>query len=119
MWYDSSADSKIIEFNNGNKTEIAQKLMGTDNVAWTAIDMGIKEHVNGDHHDQDYSVLYQIVNGKKFADEANYLKQQGPIVNVIRSSKGVKITGKGIPDEVADQVESYGKQIKKDSGSSS
>ena len=38
-------------------------------------------------------------------------------MNVIKSSKGVKITGKGIPDETADQVDTLSKQ--KSSGGSS
>ena len=118
MWYDSSAEAKVIEWNNGNKTDIVQKLMGVDHVSWSYIDMGIKDHTSGDHHDTDYSVLYQIINGKKFADESEYLKKQGPIVNVIRASKGVKITGKGIPDETADQVDTYQRQVKKENGSS-
>ena len=70
MWYNSAAEQKIINLNNGNKTEITQKLLGIDNVVFTQIDMGIKEHDSGDSHDADYSVLYQIINGKKYAEDA-------------------------------------------------
>ena len=107
MWYSSKADARVIDFNNGNKTEIFSRLVGKDNYSWSMIDMGIEDHTNGDHHDTDYTVLYQIINGKKWADDQDYVKTQGPIINVIRKSKGVKITGKGIPEETNDQVETF------------
>ena len=83
LWYSNKADPKVIEFNNGNRTEIGSKLVGKDNVVYTAIDMGIDEHVNGEHHNTDYSILYNIVNGKKWSEDSDYVLKTGPIVNVI------------------------------------
>ena len=107
LWYSSKADPKVIDSNNGNRTEIASRIVGKDNVVFSAIDMGIDEHVNGEHHNSDYSVLYNIVNGKKWSEDLDSVLKTGPIVNVIRKSKGVKITGKGIPDETNDQVDGH------------
>ena len=107
MWYSSKADPRVIDFNNGNKTEIFSRLVGKDNYSWSMIDMGIEDHTNGDHHDTDYTVLYQIINGKKWSEDQEYVQKQGPIINVIRKTKGVKITGKGIPEETNDQVEAF------------
>ena len=98
------------------------KLVGKVNVVFSAIDMGIDEHTNGEHHNTDYSVLYNIVNGKKWSEDLDYVLKTGPVVNVIRKSKGVKITGKGIPDETNDQVDGHLAQIKREgpnSGSNS
>jgi len=114
LWYSSKADPKVIEYNNGNWTEIGSKLVGKDNVVFSAIDMGIDEHTNGDHHNTDYSVLYNIVNGKKWSEDSDYVLKTGPVVNVIRKSKGVKITGKGIPDETNDQVDGHLASIKRE-----
>ena len=119
LWYNNKADPKVIEYNNGNRTEIASKLVGRDNVVFSAIDMGIDEHVNGEHHNTDYSVLFNIINGKKWSEDQDYVLKTGPIVNVVRKSKGVKITGKGIPDETNDQVESNLGAIKRESSSGS
>ena len=114
LWYSSKADPKVIDLNNGNRTEIASRIVGKDNVVFSAIDMGIDEHVNGEHHNSDYSVLYNIVNGKKWTEDVDYVLKTGPIVNVIRKSKGVKITGKGIPDETNDQIDGHLASIKRE-----
>ena len=90
------------------------KLVGKVNVVFSAIDMGIDEHTNGEHHNTDYSVLYNIVNGKKWTEDLDYVLKTGPVVNVIRKSKGVKISGKGIPDETNDQVDGHLAQIKRE-----
>ena len=114
LWYSNKADPKVIEYNNGNRTEIMSKLVGKVNVVFSAIDMGIDEHTNGEHHNTDYSVLYNIVNGKKWTEDLDYVLKTGPVVNVIRKSKGVKISGKGIPDETNDQVDGHLAQIKRE-----
>ena len=114
MWYSSKADPRVIEFNNGNKTEIFSRLVGKDNYSWSMIDMGIEDHTNGDHHDTDYTTLYQIINGKKWSEDSDYVKTQGPIINVIRKAKGVKITGKGIPEETNDQIDAFLAKISKE-----
>lgn len=73
---------------------------------------------------EDYSDLFKTINNKDFvidpkttaldisnldaivrpdpADAKDYLMMDGPIVNVIRKGKGVKISGKGLASEVAD-----------------
>ena len=68
--------------------------------------MGIDSHtIPGDP--EDYSALYKKINGKPYANETQYLNKTGPIVNVICKMQGVKITGKGIGDEVGDQIDYY------------
>lgn len=87
--------------------------------------------------EEDYSDLFLAINGDKLPfisegqtapadttnglakhadpdDVASYLLVDGPIVNVIRKQKGVKITGKGLASEVADQVDEMNDLIKKD-----
>ena len=64
--------------------------------------------------EEDYSELYKKLNGKDFKDDALYLNSTGPIVNVISKLQGVKISGRGIADEVADQVDLMNDKITSD-----
>ena len=63
--------------------------------------MSIPTHVQPGG-DEDYSELYRKINGRDFKNDSLYLNTTGPIVNVISKMSGVKITGRGIADEVAD-----------------
>ena len=105
MWYSSKAEEEVTTYNSRNKTAISSKLSGKDHVSWSMIDMSIDGHADPDNTDEDYSELFNTINGKSWDDEKEYIEKEGPIVNVIRKSKGVRISGKGIPDEVSDQVD--------------
>ena len=63
--------------------------------------MSIPSHIKPGG-EEDYSELYKLLNGRDFKDDALYLNTTGPIVNVISKLQGVKITGRGIADEVGD-----------------
>ena len=78
------------------------------------IDMSIEGHADEKKPDQDYSKLFSTINGKPYSEAKDKLTKEGPIVNVLRASKGVKITGKGAADEVDWQVDQYLDQITKD-----
>ena len=75
--------------------------------------MGIDTHVNPSGS-EDYSELYRKINGRPFANDTAYLNNTGPIVNVICNLQGVKISGKGIGEEVGDQVDTFSEQIARD-----
>ena len=99
MWYSSIATPAVLEYNNRNRSDIQYKLNEKDNYSWSTIDMSIPSHVGGE---DDYSDLYRKINGRDFKNDSLYLNTTGPIVNVISRMTGVKITGRGIADEVAD-----------------
>ena len=119
MWYSSKAEDNVVDFNNKNKTEIQSKISGMDDVSWSMIDLGIDAHVDPENEDEDYSALFKTVNGEEYADKEEYLTKEGPIVNVIRKTTGVRISGKGIADEVADQIDEMREFIKEDASAAS
>ena len=64
--------------------------------------------------EHDYAELFEKMNGEPYADKKEELETVGPIVNVMRKSKGVRVTGAGIAGEVADQVAEMNKNIDAD-----
>ena len=121
MWYRNDADSEVSDLNNKIKTGIASKLSGMKDVSWSLVDMAIEDHHDTTKPDEEYSTLFETINGEEYSVEEGKngedLQKKGPVVNVIRKSRGTKITGQGIPDEVADQVKEFQEAIKKDQSS--
>ena len=72
--------------------------------------MGIDAHITPGNS-EDYSELYKKINGWPYANDSAYLNSTGPIVNVICNLQGVKISGRGIGEEVGDQVDTFSDQI--------
>ena len=119
MWYNSKGNDNVVDYNNKNKTDIASKLSGADDVSFSMIDLGIEAHTDTTKPDEDYSELFATINGEEYADKEDYLKEEGPIVNILRKSAGVRVSGKGISDEVADQVDEMREKIASDNKTAS
>ena len=117
FWMSSDEDPQVQEYNNGNRTKIREIVEGNPQVSFSVVDMAIDGHDPGEEEPDiahDYSVLYESMNGEPFADVRELLKTEGPIVNVMRKEKGVKITGAGIAGEVEDQIEEIAEKIEEE-----
>ena len=114
MWYSSEAEDEVVTYNNRNSTDISSKLTGKDDVSFSTIDMSIPGHNDVENEDEDYSFLFEKINGKPYSEYETAINEEGPIVNVLRKQKGVRVSGKGIGDEVVDQVEEMKASIAKD-----
>ena len=114
MWYSSEASEEVVDMNNRHSRDIQSKLSGKDQVSFSSVDMSIPGHVDPENLDEDYSTLFAKINGKEYSEFEDAINNEGPIINVLRKQKGVRLTGMGIGDEVVDQVEEMKAAIAKD-----
>ena len=117
MWYRSDAEGEVPSWNSKNKTAIDAKITDMSDASFSMVDMSIEDHQKD--KPEDYTKVFEAINGQSFDDWDEYLTKDGPVVNVLRKGKGVRITGKGIADEVLDEATEMQANIEADKAKAS